>query len=49
MEGGNFRYTIWVFGVFNPFSPNKHRHGGGFFRFENEPSKLIPYLRGFNG
>ena len=33
------------FRVFSPFLPNKHRQGGFFFRFEDGPSKLIPYLQ----
>ena len=35
------------FRVFSPFLPYKHRQGGFFFRFEDGPSKFIPYHKAY--
>ena len=42
-QGVILQIPYGCFGVFSPFLPNKHRMAGFFLRFEDGPSKLIPY------
>ena len=42
-QGVILKITYGCFRVISPFLPNKHRLGVFFFRFEDGPSKLIPW------